>query len=133
MDPRNADDGSFSEVSGFTPSGWRARHAGWLAGTVACCAGLLSGPSARADVTQRNVPVTVSDGTVLSADLFLPGDGTGTYPTLLTVTPFGRALQVHDYVANGYAHVNVMERGSGLSGGVWCALCDRDQQDGYEL
>ena len=102
-----------------------------------------------------NVPVEMSDGTVISADVYNPvdpADGTaaeGPFPVLLTRTPYNKWLTgggtgvstgpslgaaFSPYlVKRGYIHVVTDVRGTGDSGGVFCLLCDREQQDGAEM
>src|SRR5277367_847194 len=51
-------------------------------------AGLCAG-SAGATVALCNVPIPMSDGVILRADLYLPS-ATGHYPTVLTVTGYNK-------------------------------------------
>src|SRR3954467_1888542 len=54
---------------------------------LAC--GLLAAP-AHAMVSMCNVPITMSDGAVLRANIFLPGDGKTQVPTVLTATGYNK-------------------------------------------
>ena len=51
-------------------------------------------PASYGVVEQQNVPVTMSDGTVLRANVYYPGvngrAAPGTFPVLLTQTPYGK-------------------------------------------
>lgn len=83
-------------------------------------------------VTYSDVPIEMSDGAVLEADVFLP-DATGTFPAILQMTPYNRDLLGDDYVEEGYVKVNVDVRGTGRSEGAMCIFCDREQQDVYDV
>ncbi|EWC61300.1 hypothetical protein UO65_3356 [Actinokineospora spheciospongiae] len=136
---------------------------------VALLAGLClvgSGPVAVADWTpapasygmgeQREVPVTMADGTVLRADVYFPTrpDGTaapGSFPVVLTQTPYGALMSAapgltdpdagltllgggNKYlVQRGYINVIVDVRGTGGSQGTWDFLGQREAQDGAAL
>lgn len=95
-----------------------------------------------------NVPITMSDGTVLRANLWLPGTS-GSYPTILTVTGYNKdatnptgtscsgsgALATADtsLTGKGYAVMLVDDRGTGSSGGTWDSWGSRTQQDYGEI
>src|SRR5581483_2522026 len=82
-------------------------------------------------VEQKNVPVTMSDGTVLRANIYSPATGgvaaPGPFPVLLTQTPYGKdttgaaaggATGEDAYlVQRGYIDVVADVRGTGDSGG----------------
>jgi hypothetical protein len=109
------------------------RHAAW------------SSPPAIATsvVKTSNVPVTMSDGVVLYADVVQPADSSGKalpgrYPVLLTQTPYNKnapSLNMEDdyLVEHGYVQVIADARGTGASEGTWDSFGPREQQDGYEL
>src|SRR4029077_11088046 len=81
-----------------------------------------------------NVPITMSDGVVLRANVFLPSTS-GRYPTVLTVTgdnkdgcnPTGTECDGQQSIAGdepnlaekGYAVMVMDDRGTGASGGKW--------------
>ena len=72
----------------------RARSATRLLRRAALLAVLLAGfaaTSAHASVSMCNVPITMSDGVVLRADVFLPSPS-GRFPTALTVTGYNLSL-----------------------------------------
>jgi putative CocE/NonD family hydrolase len=89
----------------------------------------------------NDVPITMSDGTVLSANVFRPArpDGTaapGRFPTLLVQTPYNKDSQDphSDYlVKRGYVDVVVDVRGAGSSGGTFDSWGSRQQTDSKEL
>jgi putative CocE/NonD family hydrolase len=101
---------------------------------------------------QHNVAVTMSDGTLLRADVFYPTDprtsraATGPFPVILTQTPYSKSATESNSVASalgagfspylverGYIQVVADIRGTGESGGVFCFFCAREAQDGVEL
>jgi hypothetical protein len=95
-----------------------------------------------------NVPITMSDGVVLRADVFLPAPG-GRFPTALTVTGYnkdaatspvtgcapgaGGAVEDPNMVTAGYAVMLLDDRGTGASGGQWDSWGARTQQDYQEV
>lgn len=96
-----------------------------------------------------NVPVTMEDGTVLRADVFVPTDpatgtaATGEFPVILTQTPYGKSAGsfaqaigggVNPYlVERGYIQVVADVRGTGGSEGVWTLLDPVQAKDGAAL
>lgn len=102
---------------------------------VVALAGALFAPAAAhaADMTTLpDVTIPASDGVNLVGDAHLPGDGTGRYPAVIDMEPYGRSSSTA-YVPQGYARVNTDVRGSGKSGGALCLLCLREQQDVYDV
>src|SRR3989442_556621 len=61
----------------------------WVPLGVVVAGMLLCAPAASATVSLCNVPLTMSDGTVLRANVFLP-DTPGRYPTVLTATGYNK-------------------------------------------
>ncbi|TWG07458.1 CocE/NonD family hydrolase [Saccharopolyspora dendranthemae] len=125
-----------------------------LAGLTAADAAPAPAWTARAEdhpraVVQTDVPVRMSDGTVLRADVRLPADAEGRpvpgrFPVLLTIIAYNKALMSGpgasalggdpDYFAKrGYAHVSVDARGTGSSGGDWQAFSARENADSGEI
>ena len=124
--------------------------------TIAVVAGLL-GPPAQAAAPDlspapdqfpavaktADVPVLMSDGVTLLADVYRPAtaDGTpveGRFPAVLGQKPynknspaFGGAVEL--FVKHGYVHVIVDVRGTGNSGGQWDSFGPREQQDSREI
>src|SRR5690348_12176809 len=114
-----------------------------VAGTVVGAA-LLSASSASAYVSMCNVPVAMSDGTVLRANVFLPSTP-GRYSTVLTVTgynkdagnPTGQECGSSQGIAGdepaladkGFAVMVMDDRGTGASGGRWDSWGQRTQED----
>ena len=96
--------------------------------------GLASSLRAQTDVrSQLDVPIVLSDGVRLSADVFLPADE-GEYPTVVQRTPYnnmpdpaGPAL-----ARMGYAYVTVDVRGRYDSEGEFYPYRD-EGRDGYEV
>src|SRR5207302_1073389 len=78
---------------------------------------------------QKDVPITMSDGTVLDADIHYPADpkdtskaASGKFPALLVQTPYNKNQQnpADDYlVQRGYVDVVVDIRGTGSSEGAY--------------
>jgi putative CocE/NonD family hydrolase len=95
-----------------------------------------------------NVPITMSDGTVLRANIFLPST-TGQFPTVLTATgynkdaanPTGQDCSASQAIAGdepgltekGYAVMVFDDRGTGASGGKWDSWGQRTQEDYKEV
>ena len=90
-----------------------------------------------------NVPITMSDGVVLYADVIRPANSKGQplaqrLPVLLTQTPYNKntpSLNFEDdyLVEHGYVQVIADVRGTGSSEGTWDSFGPREQRDGYEL
>ena len=100
-------------------------------------------------VTQSDVPVRMSDGTVLRADVVRPADAAGKavetkLPVLVTITAYnktvlstgGGGLAGGDpkyLVKRGYVQVTVDARGTGSSRGQWNAFGARENKDSGEI
>lgn len=85
-----------------------------------------------------NVKTTLSDGTVLAADIYLPGEGgekvPGTFPTLVERTPYGKSgAQASGifFARHGYAVVVQDVRGRNDSSGTFYPYVT-EAKDGYE-
>lgn len=93
-------------------------------------------PAQYATVVDSDVPVTMSDGTVLRADVHRP-DAPGRFPVLLTQTPYNKVGPLgaaNAYlVERGYVHVVVDVRGTGSSAGQWDSFGPSEQRDGKEM
>jgi uncharacterized protein len=103
---------------------------------------------AQATVSLCNVPITMSDGTVLRANIFLPNT-TGRFPTVLTATgynkdaanPTGQDCEGSQSIAGdepgltekGFAVMVFDDRGTGASGGKWDSWGQRTQEDYKEV
>ena len=103
---------------------------------------------AHASVSMCNVPITMSDGTVLRANVFLPSTS-GHYPTVLTATgynkdaanPIGQDCSASQGIAGdepgltekGFAVMVFDDRGTGASGGKWDSWGARSQDDYKEV
>ena len=101
---------------------------------------------------ESNVAVTMSDGTVLEADVYRPTNpatgqpAPGPFPVLLAQTPYSKdgplTLGQGPYggdgyypylIKRGYIDAVVDVRGTGSSGGAWSDFGARERQDGVEL
>jgi putative CocE/NonD family hydrolase len=100
-------------------------------------------PIAQSVVKKSNVPVRMSDGTVLYVDVIRPARRSGKpvrgrLPVLLTQTPYNKntpSLNFEDdyLVKHGYVQVIADVRGTGASEGTWDSFGRREQRDGYDL
>src|SRR4051794_19698948 len=105
----------------------------------------------------HHVPVTMSDGTVLRANVFYPTDpqsgkrATGSFPVIMVYTPYGKDIvgkasgneggaeagtqagQLPYFVKRGYIDVVAEVRGTGASGGTFNLLDPIQGKDGAEL
>src|SRR3989442_1636510 len=120
----------------------------WVVAGSAMLLMLLCAPSASATVSLCNVPIEMSDGTVLRANVFLPSTS-GRYPTVLTVTgynkdaanPTGQECGASQGIAGdepclaekGFAVMVMDDRGTGASGGRWDSWGQRTQADYKEV
>ena len=101
-----------------------------------------------ATVTRADVPIPMSDGTILRGDLVLPADADGTavdgrFPVIVTITAYNKGAQSQGgglagappsyLVKRGYAQVTVDARGTGSSEGTWSAFGDRENKDSAEV
>jgi uncharacterized protein len=91
---------------------------------------------AQAARVERNVWVPMRDGVRLMADVYRP-DNPGTYPVLVTRTPYGRPGEraATPYVAAGYIVVTQDARGRYDSEGEYLSLMHEkthDGEDGYD-
>ena len=120
-----------------------------LAAAVALMTAGVCASSASATVALCDVPITMSDGVVLRANIWLPSSS-GHYPTVLTVTGYnkdaesptgecadsagqGIAGDEPALAEKGFAVMVVDDRGTGDSGGKWESWGERTQQDYKEL
>src|SRR6476469_11114510 len=102
-----------------------------VAGALLAATGLAATAHAATPTTLSDVNIVASDGVDLVGDVHLP-DAKGRFPAIVDMEPYGRSSAT-TYVPNGYAHVNTDVRGSGKSGGALCLLCEREQQDVYDV
>ncbi|MDQ6747478.1 MAG: CocE/NonD family hydrolase [Candidatus Dormibacteraeota bacterium] len=92
---------------------------------------------------ESNVPIVMSDGTHLMADVHHPADAAGVaapgrLPVIVSLTAYNKQSVgpnfADDYlVKRGYVQVIVDARGTGSSAGQWQSFSYREQQDGYEI
>jgi uncharacterized protein len=90
-------------------------------------------------VVKKDIRVAMRDGVKLALDLYLPAKNgiaiEGTYPTLLSRTPYnkaGVAAEARWFTARGYAVVANDTRGRFESDGHWQMIVD-DVNDGFDL
>lgn len=103
--------------------------------------------------SERDVPITMSDGTVLRADIHRPADSDGSpteapLPVVVVMTPYTKQASVpvagsgaaagqmgvtSELVRSGYVEVVVDVRGTGASHGLWDVLGPREQDDTVEV
>lgn len=89
-------------------------------------------------ITEKNVPCTLRDGTILRADVYRPG-APGTYPVLLTRLPYGkddpffshRYIDTNRLVLAGYVVIVQDVRGRYQSGGEFYPF-EFEAEDGYD-
>lgn len=101
-------------------------------------------------VTTTDLPIEMSDGVTLYADLTRPagddGDPVGTpLPVIVTITAYNKTViggaggavlagaDPHFLVERGYAQLTVDARGTGVSEGRWEAFSARENQDAGEV
>jgi putative CocE/NonD family hydrolase len=93
-------------------------------------------PATNGVVVDKDVPITMRDGVILSADVYRP-DKPGRYPVLITQTPYnkeGPLGAANQYlVQRGYVHIVVDVRGTGSSQGSWDSFGPAEQADGPEV
>ena len=93
---------------------------------------------------QHNIPVTMSDGTVLRVNIYYPATGgrpaRGRFPVLLTQTPYGKDAGATSttgadkyLIKRGFVDVVADVRGTGDSGGQFGFFDPSQQQDGATL
>ncbi len=142
-------------------SGHRRAKAPWiLLATLAALLATLPGAVRAADPwtpgpavyglgETLDVPVTMSDGTVIRVDVHFPTDpatgeaAAGPFPVLLTQTPYGKTISAYFeslagaaspyLIQRGYIHVVSDVRGTGGSQGTWGPLDPIQARDGAEL
>src|SRR3954451_16690035 len=84
---------------------------------------------------QTNVPIEMSDGVTLYADVLRPAQpdgspGPGRFPVILTQTPYNKSAPQLTFenaylVERGYVQVIADVRGTGLSEGQWDSFGER--------
>ena len=99
-------------------------------------------------VTERDVPIPMSDGTTLRGDVVRPADAAGKavakrFPVIVTITAYNKTIlgsagglggtPPNYLVKRGYVQVTVDARGTGSSEGVWNAFGARENKDGGEV
>lgn len=113
------------------PSGWKPR-----------------GEQYPRTVTEKDVAIPMSDGTVLRGDVVRPADAAGTaiprrFPVIVTITAYNKTIlgsagglggaDPSYLVKRGYVQLTVDARGTGSSEGTWKAFDARENKDGGEI
>ena len=92
-------------------------------------------PAEYGQVATTNVPIAMSDGVTLYADVVVP-DAEGPFPTIVTQTAYSKDVlggPAGHFVPRGYAVVTVDLRGTGTSEGTWDPFSARERRDGFEV
>lgn len=99
-------------------------------------------------VTEKDVAIPMSDGTILRGDVLRPADASGKainkrFPVIVTITAYNKSILSSagglggaspDYlVKRGYVQLTVDARGTGSSEGTWQAFSARENKDGGEI
>ena len=99
-------------------------------------------------VTERDVAIPMSDGTILRGDVVRPAGADGKaiakrFPVIVTITAYNKSVIASaggflgggsDYlVKRGYVQLTVDARGTGSSEGIWRAFDARENKDGGEI
>ena len=99
-------------------------------------------------VTERDVAIPMSDGTILRGDVERPADAASKaiakrFPVIVTITAYNKSIlasagglggTIPSYlVKRGYVQLTVDARGTGSSEGVWRAFDARENKDGGEI
>jgi hypothetical protein len=121
---------------------WAAASALWASPAFANAPGWrgYDRPATYGVLSEKGIPITMPDGTVLSANVYRP-DHSGRYPVLLFQDPYGANGPTKNdggasdpfLVQRGYVQVVVDVRGTGQSQGSWDAFSPQEQRDGYDL
>jgi predicted acyl esterase len=87
---------------------------------------------------EKNVSVMMRDGVNLALDIYKPGDDAGPWPVILAYSPFPKerffeSAKPAFYCSNGYACVQVSERGIGFNQGQFSFHGDVAARDGYDI
>jgi putative CocE/NonD family hydrolase len=116
----------------------KTRLVRWLAAGALLAAGVPGAVfgAAHADsagyTLHQDVQIPMSDGEVISANVFLPDRGCPC-PTILNQNPYRKSTTPNGFVQHGYAEVVTDVRGTGSSGGYWNVFGAREQKDGAEI
>ncbi|MEA2144616.1 MAG: uncharacterized protein QOG59_203, partial [Solirubrobacteraceae bacterium] len=117
----------------------RARLVRWLAtGALLATAvpgavfGAAQAAPAASYTLHQDVQISMSDGEIISANVFLPDHGCPC-PTILNQAPYRKTTTPNGFVQHGYAEVITDVRGTGSSGGYWNVFGAREQLDGAEV
>lgn len=99
-------------------------------------------------VTERDVAIPMSDGTILRGDVVRPAGADGKaiakrFPVIVTITAYNKTVlssagglggaDASYLVKRGYVQLTVDARGTGSSEGTWRAFDARENKDGGEI
>jgi uncharacterized protein len=87
---------------------------------------------AAAYTLHQDVFIPMSDGVLISANVFVPTKGCPC-PTILNQDPYRKTTTPNGFVQHGYAEVITDVRGTGSSQGYWEVFSRREQRDGKEV
>ena len=106
-------------------------------------------PATYGVTVDKDIPITMSDGVILYADIYRPADAhgrpvPGRFPVVMMQTPYNKNDETSNstdltsttpayLVSRGYVYVIVDSRGTGSSQGLWDIASTREQLDGKEL
>ncbi len=98
-------------------------------------------PVAGAGTLLQDVPIAMSDGAVLRADVTLPAGLRGPFPLALTITGYGKSTGItqlagsssSSLLRHGYATMTLDDRGTGTSSGMWESWGERTIADYREV
>lgn len=127
-------------ASGVPPAAAAPGSSPASASNVACPRGASWGqpyqrPVEHGTVTTTNVPIEMSDGVTLYADVVVP-DAPGPFPAIVTQTAYSKDVlggPADFFAPRGYAQVTVDLRGTGTSEGDWDPFSERERRDGFEV
>jgi putative CocE/NonD family hydrolase len=113
------------------PAGATAKRAKWTE---------YDRPATYDGIRDSNVPIRMSDGTVLRANVDRP-DAPGRFPVLVIQTPYNKDAGIGAFLAGpssyfvrrGYVVVTLDVRGTGSSGGDWDSFGEDEQRDGPQI
>ena len=111
------------------------RFRGVLRKTTLLCLGVLAlaPATSHATVTMADVTIPASDGVSLVGDVHLPGDGTGRYPAVVDMEPYGRS-SLDRRTSRTATRASTPTCAAAARAAARCACsAQREQQDVYDV